>query len=126
MKCTKGKGKGKKNAPPPSSSLSPAISSDDERPDPPPQPFQSATEPEQPEYNLESPSQEDTPEDGHRRARKKSCRLRDEQQEGEVLEWVEENPLLWNSKHKEFKIKHKKDRMWAKKAEELGYDDKLL
>ena len=57
---------------------------------------------------------------------KKSCRLRDEKQEGEVLEWVEENELLWNSKHKEFKLKPKKDRLWAEKAEELGYDGKLL
>ncbi|VDH96386.1 Hypothetical predicted protein [Mytilus galloprovincialis] len=28
---------------------------------------------------------------------KKSCRLRDDQEEAEVLEWVEEHPILWNN-----------------------------
>ena len=107
----KGRGKGEKRATPPPPSSSSAVVSDGERP-------------VQPAPELE---QEGTQEEGYRRARtKRSCRLRDEQQESEVLEWVEENPLLWNSKHREFKLRPKRDRLWAEKAEELGYDGKLL
>jgi len=75
--------------------------------DPPPQPVQPAPESEQPDDELEGPSQEGTQKEGHRWARtKKSCRLRDEQQEGEVLEWVE-NPVRWNSIHKEHSSTHR-------------------
>jgi len=56
---------------------------------------------------------------------KKTCRLRDEQEEGQVLEWVEEHPCLWNLKHKDFKNKAKKERLWEDKANELGYDGKF-
>ena len=55
---------------------------------------------------------------------KKTCRLRNEQEEGELLEWVAENPCLWNLKHRDFKNKAMKNRMWEDKASELGYDGK--
>ena len=53
---------------------------------------------------------------------KKSCHLKDEEEECIVIEWVEANPILWNSKHKEFKLKQKKERIWQEKADEMGYD----
>ncbi|CAC5372762.1 unnamed protein product [Mytilus coruscus] len=53
---------------------------------------------------------------------KKSCRLRDDQEEVEVLEWVEEHPILWNKKHKEYKNKSMKDRIWQDKADEIDID----
>ncbi|CAG2234208.1 unnamed protein product [Mytilus edulis] len=53
---------------------------------------------------------------------KKSCRLRDDQEEAEVLEWVEEHPILWNKKHKEYKNKSVKDRIWQDKADEIDTD----
>ena len=59
-----------------------------------------------------------------RRKEKKSSRLKDEQEEGEILEWIEEHPCLWNLKHKEYKNKGMKDRLWTEKASELGYDGK--
>ena len=60
-----------------------------------------------------------------KRKSKKSCRMKDEEEEALVIEWVEANPILWNSKDKEFKLKAKKDRMWTEKAEELGYGGKF-
>ena len=56
---------------------------------------------------------------------KKSCRLRDEQEEGQVLEWIAEHPCLWNLKNKDYKNKALKDRLWEEKAEELQYDGKF-
>lgn len=53
---------------------------------------------------------------------KKSCHLKNEEEEALVLEWIEANPLLWNSKDKEFKNKSKKDRLWVEQAEGLNYD----
>ena len=41
----------------------------------------------------------------------KSCRLTDEQEEGQVLEWVQEHPRLWDKKNKEFKNRAMKDRL---------------
>ncbi len=38
--------------------------------------------------------------------------------EGQIFEWVEANPILWNQKDREFKNKQKKDRMWDEKAQE--------
>lgn len=120
---SKGRGKAKKKDTPPSS---PAASSEDEDDQPAPQPVQPADDPADP-ADPDDPAEEEPEEEKGKKARKKkSCRLKDEQQEGEVLEWVEENQLLWNTKHKEFKLKQKKDRLWAEKAEELGYDGKLL
>ena len=135
----KGRGKGKKKAatpsPPPSPSASVAVSSDDDFPNRP-QAVKPVQDPEQADHEPAS-LEEEAHDEGEAtvlvkvmkvrtKKSKKSCRLRDEKQEGEVLEWVEENELLWNSKHKEFKLKPKKDRLWAEKAEELGYDGKLL
>ena len=51
---------------------------------------------------------------------KKSCRLTDEQEEAQVLEWVEKHPCLWNLKNKDYKNKALKDRLWGDKATELG------
>ena len=51
---------------------------------------------------------------------KKTCHMKDEEEECMVIEWVEANPILWNSKHKEFKLKQKKERMWQEKAQEMG------
>lgn len=53
---------------------------------------------------------------------KKSCKLTDEQEEGQVLEWVQEHPCLWDQKNKDFKNRAMKDRLWDEKAKELGYD----
>ena len=106
----KGRGKGKKKAatpsPRPSPSASVAVSSDDDWPNRP-QVVKPVPDPEQADH--EPASLEDAQDEGEATGlvkvkvrTKKSCRLRDEKQEGEVLEWVEENELLWNSKHKEF------------------------
>lgn len=39
-----------------------------------------------------------------------------------MLEWVEEHPILWNKKHKEYKNKSVKDRIWQDKADEIDTD----
>lgn len=52
---------------------------------------------------------------------KQSCPLKDETEEGVVLEWVQEHPCLWDMKHRDFKNRHRKDRLWDEKAQELGY-----
>lgn len=124
-KPTKGKGK-KTPPPPPSPSSSPPVSSDDEQP--PAAENGGSNEPgRNSEPDNEGFSQGGPKDEGPHKVRpKKSCRLKDEQQEADVLEWVEENAILWNSKHKEFKMKNKKDRLWEEKADELGYDGKLL
>jgi hypothetical protein len=62
---------------------------------------------------------------GRKKKSKKSCHLKDEDQEAAVLEWVEANPMLWNQKDKEFKNKSKKDRMWEEKGQQLGYEGKF-
>ena len=55
----------------------------------------------------------------------KSCHLRNEEEEAPVLEWIKANPLLWNSKDKEFKNKTKKDRLLVEQSEGLNYDGEL-
>lgn len=56
--------------------------------------------------------------------KKKNCRLRNDQEEAEILEWVEEHPCLWNLKHREYRNKALKNRLWEEKAQELGYEGK--
>ena len=56
---------------------------------------------------------------------KKSCHLRDEIEEEQVLEWVSEHPSFLNlKKNKDYKNKAVKDRLWEEKADELKYDGK--
>lgn len=92
-------------------------------------PAADAQETHEPEFEVSDAvgeGEKETGEDGqdkHIRF-KKSCHLKDEAEESLVLDWVAENELLWNSKHKEYKLKTKKDRLWQEKAEELGLDGK--
>ena len=62
---------------------------------------------------------------GKKIPKKKNCKLRDEEMEIAVLEWVEENPCLWNIKDKEFKNRDKKGRLWAEKGADIGYSSKF-
>ncbi|XP_072173824.1 uncharacterized protein [Diadema setosum] len=63
---------------------------------------------------------------GGKRRSKRHYQLADEDEEVAVIEWVQSVPMLWNRKDKEFKNKSKKDRVWEEKAQELGYEVKLL
>lgn len=59
-----------------------------------------------------------------RKSRASQFRLSGEGEESKVLEWVEENRCLWDSKNKDYKNRLRKDRLWQEKAEELGYSGK--
>ncbi|CAG2241327.1 unnamed protein product [Mytilus edulis] len=103
--------------------LEPRIQNNEIREDPP-----RAETPIDDEENRRTPIEE-TPSDNEgntteqkSKKQKKSCRLRDDQEEAEVLEWVEEHPILWNKKHKEYKNKSVKDRIWQDKADEIDTD----
>lgn len=103
--------------------LEPRIQNNEIREDPP-----RAETPINDEENRRTPIEE-TPSDNEgntteqkSKKQKKSCRLRDDQEEAEVLEWVEEHPILWNKKHKEYKNKSVKDRIWQDKADEIDTD----
>jgi len=52
-------------------------------------------------------------------------KLKDQEEEAMVIEWVQENRLLWDQKDQNFKNKNKKDRLWAEKAQELGYEGEI-
>ena len=51
---------------------------------------------------------------------KKSYRLQTEEEESQVLEWIEEHPCLLNMKNKDYKNKAKKERLWDDKANEMN------
>ncbi|XP_033725143.1 uncharacterized protein LOC117315106 [Pecten maximus] len=53
-------------------------------------------------------------------------KLKTQDNEVLVIEWVQENRLLWDQKDHDFKNKSKKDRLWSEKAEELGYEVQFL
>ena len=55
-----------------------------------------------------------------KKARQKKVYRLTEQQEENLIEWIGENPILWNSKLKDFRRTDKKERLWEQKANELN------
>ena len=92
---------------------------------PTPEPDEQAPEELNPEPDHETASDGGSASSRSKRSKKKkkkTCHLRDENEEALTLEWIAANPILWNTRDKEFKRKDKKDRLWEEKAEEMGYD----
>ena len=58
--------------------------------------------------------------------KKVTCRLKSEELEADVLEWVCANECLWNMKNRDFKNRARKEGMWQDKAGELGIEMKML
>ena len=59
-----------------------------------------------------------------KRARTKKCyKLKSDDEEDELLDWVQNNPCLWNRGLNSFKDTKKKDKLWHDKAKEKGYND---
>jgi arsenate reductase-like glutaredoxin family protein len=56
---------------------------------------------------------------------KKSYVLKDEEEE-KLLEWIEENEMLWNSKMKDYRRADKKAARWEDMAEQMGKTSKEL
>ena len=78
----------------------------------------------------EIPTEENTPKGISQAARSRTkakkprgaFKLKDQEEEAMVIEWIQENRLLWDQKDQSFKNKNQKDRLWAEKAQELGYE----
>ena len=68
------------------------------------------------EFKVEPPNEECS--DGSQRLRA-SNRIYDETLEDYLVEWLQENPVLWDAAQKDFRIAKKKDRLWEDKAKEL-------
>ena len=46
-------------------------------------------------------------------------------QEKDLVDWIRENPILWNSKSMEYKLKQKKNALLKKKTVEIGKEGDL-
>ena len=53
---------------------------------------------------------------------KQSSKLRSQEDEETLVEWVLENPMLWNSGDRDFMQRGKKQRLWQEKAAQMNYD----
>ena len=49
-----------------------------------------------------------------------------EQQEDDVVDWIQENPLFYSKGVKEYKDTAKKQRLWDMKARELNLESSAL
>ena len=52
-------------------------------------------------------------------------RFNDEAVEDDLVEWLRENPVLWDSAHRDFRLAKKKESMWTEKAKELDKSGEL-
>lgn len=58
--------------------------------------------------------------------KQKVVALLTEEQEESMVEWLENNPILYNRKLKTYKDTNKKDALWREKAEAMGIDVLIL
>ena len=119
---SRGKGKAKRKAatPPPPTPTEPEDTEATEA-----EPTEAAPEATEEDLRADTPSSVGSVSSEKKKSKgksRKSCRLQSEEQESDVLEWVAENPCLWNQKNKDYKNKGKKDRLWQEKADEIGID----
>ena len=56
---------------------------------------------------------------------KRVCKL-SEEHEIHILDWMRDNPMLWDQKHLDFKNKAKRDRMWEDMARDLKLSTPVL
>ncbi|XP_071505419.1 uncharacterized protein [Diadema antillarum] len=55
-----------------------------------------------------------------RRSKRLTTKITDEAVEDDLVEWLRENPILWDSTQRDFRQAEKKERMWTIKAKELN------
>ncbi|KAJ8021187.1 hypothetical protein HOLleu_40982 [Holothuria leucospilota] len=53
-------------------------------------------------------------------------RINNEALEDNLVEWLRENPILWDSAHRDFRLTKKKENMWVEKAKDLDKNGDFL
>ncbi|XP_072171008.1 uncharacterized protein [Diadema setosum] len=61
-----------------------------------------------------------------RRSRRSTTKINNEAVEDDLVEWLRENPILWDSTQRDFRQAKKKESMWTDKAKELNRSGNFL
>ncbi|XP_034021426.1 uncharacterized protein LOC117505992 [Thalassophryne amazonica] len=75
-----------------------------------------------PDSSEDSEEERGVPKHAKRRTKLQPTSDLTEEQEDELVEWIRKRPIFYDQSMREFKNKHKKNRLWEMKAKKMGVD----